>query len=114
MENAHQSKCNSTNYLQLQNVHAFSNLVKLSSFILYINSCSPCVSQSVTELGCASPADRARLGTPGVPHFDEPGPVRHGTVTEVGVQGDRARPDKNGIRMNKELDWMEMKLFGNK
>ncbi len=32
--------------------------------------------------------------------FDEPGPARHGTVTEVDVQADRARPGKNGIRMN--------------
>ncbi len=31
--------------------------------------------------------------------FDEPGPARHGTVTEVGVQADRARPGKNGIRI---------------
>jgi hypothetical protein len=33
MKNAHQSKRNSTNYLQLQNVNAFWNLVKLSSLI---------------------------------------------------------------------------------
>ncbi len=32
--------------------------------------------------------------------FDESGPARHGTVTEVGVQADRARLGKNGIRMN--------------
>jgi hypothetical protein len=39
-----------------------------------------------------------------------PGPARHDIVTELGVQGDRARlgktgPGKTGIRMNKELDW---------
>ncbi|CAM6017574.1 unnamed protein product [Sphagnum balticum] len=33
-------------------------------------------------------------------NFDEPGPARHDTATEVGVQADRARPGKNEIRMN--------------
>ncbi len=53
--------------------------------------------------------DEGDFTVAGVPHFDEPGPARHGTVTELGVQGDRARPGKygpgkNGIRTNKELD----------
>ncbi len=74
----------------------------------------------MTELGCASLAIEARPGipgvshfnepsptrpgTPGVLHFDEPGPALHGTMTKLGVQGDRAGPGKNEIRTNKELD----------
>jgi len=44
--------------------------------------------------------DRARPSTPGVSHFDESSPARHGTVTKVGIQADRARLGKNGIQMN--------------
>jgi hypothetical protein len=53
----------------------------------------------VTELGSVTDG---RLGPARKKRDSEqkPGPARHSTVTEVGVQADRARPGKNGIQMN--------------
>jgi len=42
--------------------------------------------------------------------FDDPGPAQHGTVTEVGVQADRARPGKNKIRMNLLIWALQLQL----
>jgi len=97
-------------------VYPVQERVSFSLTILYRNSRSSCVCSSMMELGSVTDRRRDLVRQKWDLDFDESGPTRHETVTKLDVQGDRARPGKNGpektgIQMNKEL---EMKLFGNK
>jgi len=55
--------------------------------------------ESITD-GRLGPARQKRDSKQKRDSEQKPGPAQHGTMTEVGVQTDQARPGKNGIRMN--------------